>query len=119
MIGGINPNNAYTGNAPATRGRADVARVPAVRPEVLTDENPNAPVIANGDRDAAGGQDTQVYLRRVQARAAADDVRLEPFRAGDIPLANARALQTFATVAGQNESIDGLDAELTGIDIRV
>lgn len=124
MIGGLNPNNPYIGNSGAARERADSARAPAARPEALTDDRQDArPAPAgtgSGDSGAAPSDDTEGYLRRVQARAAAEDSRLEPFRSDDIPMANLRALQTFASVAAsQREGMDGYDAELAGIDIRV
>lgn len=123
MIGGLNPNNPYVGNAGIARERTDAARAPAARPDALADDRQDArPAPAGGgspDASAGSGEDTQGYLRRVQARAAAEDTRLEPFRAEEIPLANARALQTFAAVASQREGMDGYDAELAGIDIRV
>ncbi|MGM0570431.1 UDP pyrophosphate phosphatase [Marinobacter sp.] len=123
MIGGLNPNNPYIGTSVA-RERNDGARSPAARPEALTDERQQARPAPAGDgtTDNAGkspAEDTEGYLRRVQARAAAEDTRLESFRADDIPMANLRALQTFATVASQREGMDGYDAELAGIDIRV
>jgi hypothetical protein len=123
MIGGLNPNNPYIGNNVA-RERSDGARAPAARPDVLTDERqqsrPAPAGNSTGDNPAASGaEDTEGYLRRVQARAAAEDTRLEPFRSDDIPAANQRALQTFAAVASQREGMDGYDAELAGIDIRV
>lgn len=123
MIGGINSNNPYIGNAATARERTDGARAPAARPEVLSDDRRDArPSPAGGEsRNSAGAlsEDTQSYMRRVQARSAADDARLETFRADDIPVANARALETFAAVASQREGLDGYDAELAGIDIRV
>lgn len=123
MIGGINPNNPYGGNAGAARDRADAARAPAARPEVVDDQRRDArPLPAGGDAAGSGStlaEDTQGYLRRVQARSAAEGSQLQPFRAEEIPLANVRALQTFATVASQREGMDGYDAELAGIDIRV
>lgn len=123
MIGGLNPNNPYIGTNVA-RERNDGARAPAARPEVLTDDRQQARVVpaGNGTTDNAGAsqaEDTEGYLRRVQARAAAEDTRLEPFRSDDIPMANLRALQAFAAVASQREGMDGYDAELAGIDIRV
>lgn len=96
MIGGINPNNnlAYqTGNNTLSRERSDVARAPASTAE----DNP--------------GQE-----RRIEARRAAEDARLERFRADDVPLNTARALSTFANIAAPAEAPEGI---LTGIDIRV
>jgi len=118
MIGGLNPNNPYIGTNVA-RERNDGARAPAARPEVLTDDRQQARVVPAGNAGASPTEDTEGYLRRVQARAAAEDTRLEPFRSDDIPMANLRALQAFAAVASQREGMDGYDAELAGIDIRV
>lgn len=123
MIGGINSNNPYVGNNGIARERNDAARAPAARPEVLTDDRQDTrPSPAGGEAPGSGVapvEDNQGYLRRVQARSAAEGSRLEPFRAEDIPMANARALEAFAAVASQREGMDGYDAELAGIDIRV
>ena len=120
MIGGLNPNNPYIGT-PVSRERNDSARAPAVRPELLTDDRQRAlPEPAGVDRGAASApEDTDAFLRRIQARAVSEDVRFEPFRSDDIPLANARALQTFLTVANHCDGLEGYDAELAGVDIRV
>lgn len=111
MIGGINPNNnlAYQAGNKAlsresqesresqksqeSRERSDVTRAPAS----TTEDNP--------------GQ-----ARRIEARRAAEDARLERFRADDVPLNTARALSTFANIAAPAEAPEGI---LTGIDIRV
>lgn len=123
MINGLNGNNPSIGNASVARERADAARAPAARPEALGDQRRDArPSPAGADAPGSGtaaSEDTQGYLRRVQARSAVEDSRLEPFRAEDIPIANARALEAFASVANQREGFDGVDAELAGIDIRV
>lgn len=123
MIGGINSNNPYVGNNGGARERNDAARAPAARPQVLTDDRQDArPLPAGGEAPGSGtapADDNQGYLRRIQARSAAEDTRLEPFRAEEIPMANARALEAFAAVASQREGMDGYDAELAGIDIRV
>ncbi|SFR75265.1 hypothetical protein SAMN05216203_2776 [Marinobacter daqiaonensis] len=118
MIGGVNSGNPYIGNGAPARERTDANRAPAARPELLVDARNDTRARPAGDQNPEG-QDTQAYLRRVQARAALEDVRLEPFRSDDIPLANARAVQTFAAIANQREGLDGYDAELTGISIRV
>ncbi len=123
MIGGPNPNNPYIGNAGIARERNDSARAPAARPEQFTDDRADARPAPGGggalDAGTAPAENAEGYLRRVQARAAAEDSRLEPFRSEDIPMANQRALQTFASVASQRDGTDGYDAELAGIDIRV
>jgi DNA-binding IclR family transcriptional regulator len=53
----------------------------------------------------------------VEARRAAEDTRLERFRADDVPFNTSRALATFATVAAPVS--DAPDSLITGIDIRV
>jgi hypothetical protein len=96
MIGGINPNNSLAyqgGNNGVSRERSDVARAPA-----------------------ATAEDNPALERRIEARRAAEDTRLERFRADDVPLNTARALSTFANVAAPAEAPEGV---LTGIDIRV
>lgn len=121
MIGGVNPNSnlAYQSgtNAPA-RERSDLARAPAATAE----DNPG-----QVRRDLAGGvspaadvrpvSPADALERRVEARRAAEDTRLERFRADDLPLNTSRALATFANVAAPvSEAPDSL---ITGIDIRV
>ena len=121
MIGGLNPNNPYIGTS-VSRERNDSARAPAVRPELLTDDRQRTlPEPAGQDRSAvpSAPEDTDAFLRRIQARAVSEDVRFEPFRSDDIPLANVRALQTFLTVANHRDGLEGYDAELAGVDIRV
>ena len=102
MIGGINPNSglAYqTGNNSPAREGTDVARAPASTAE----DNPITPPDA--------------LERRIEARRAAEDTRLERFRADDIPLNTSRALATFANVAAP--ASDAPDSLITGIDIRI
>lgn len=125
MIGGISSTNGYTNSSlPVARDRADSTRTAAARPEANPDQRQGV-----GQATARGGegasvpsvsdQDNQLFSRRVEARNAADNARLEPFRADDIPLANLRALQTFAAVAAQDDAPGGIDVELAGVDIRV
>ncbi|WP_165856966.1 UDP pyrophosphate phosphatase [Marinobacter sp. JSM 1782161] len=61
--------------------------------------------------------DPERLERRVQARQAAEDAQLERFRADDVPLRNAQALDVFNNIASTRE--EGDDVELAGIDIRV
>ena len=56
--------------------------------------------------------------RRVEARRAAEDARLEMFRAEDVSLSAARALSTFAGVAAAGQEYEN-GSVLTGIDIMV
>lgn len=120
MIGGINPNNnlVYQGGSNASsRERTDVARAPAATAE----DNPRQ--VRRDLTDAASlsaesGPTTprDAIERRIEARRAAEDTRLERFRADDIPLNTARALSTFANIAAPAETPEGV---LTGIDVRV
>ncbi|WP_227538087.1 hypothetical protein [Marinobacter vulgaris] len=54
--------------------------------------------------------------RRIEARQAAEDLRLERFRADEVSLNASRALSTFADVAARG---DASDNGLYGIDILV
>lgn len=120
MIGGINPNSnlAYqAGNNALARERSDVARAPASTAENnpgqvrrdLTDG-------ASSSTEARPATPPDALERRLEARRAAEDTRLERFRADDVPLNTSRALATFANVAAPSEAPEGV---LTGIDIRV
>ncbi|WP_166251495.1 UDP pyrophosphate phosphatase [Marinobacter salicampi] len=105
--------------AASARSRPDVARNPAV-------SGPNASgtdirrTLAEPRDERSPRQpdaiDSAAIERRVEARQAAEDARLERFRADELPFASARALDVFAAVAGQR---DGGDVEMAGIDIRV
>lgn len=75
--------------------------------------NPAPAVDPSTPRDTV---DPKLLERRVQARQAAEDARLERFRADEVPLRNAQALDVFTGIASQRD--DG-DVELAGIDIRV
>ncbi|MDI9246103.1 UDP pyrophosphate phosphatase [Marinobacter sp. CHS3-4] len=120
MIGGVNPNNsiAYqSGNNAPVRERSDGARAPAstaednrgqVRRDLTQGASPNVEARTQTSPDATE--------RRIEARRAAEDSRLERFRADDVPLSTSRALSTFADVASDGEAPEGV---LTGIDIRV
>lgn len=119
MIGGINSGNTYTGSAPPARERSDAARAPAARPELLTDERAQTRAQPAGQQQAPSADDGEGYQRRVQARAAVADSRLQPFLADDIPLANSQAVEAFISVANYRDGLEGYDAGLAGIDIRV
>mgnify|MGYP000170270421 CR=1 FL=1 len=120
MIGGINPNSnlAYqAGNNAPARERSDVARAPASTADdsqarVRRDLADGSPATA----ESRPGSPSDSTDRRVEARRAAEDIRLERFRADDVPLSTSRALATFANVAAPSEAPDSL---ITGIDIRV
>lgn len=125
MIGGINPANSsfiQAGNNSQARERADVARSPSASPQA-----PNAEAVRqdlNGprqERDTAPGSlsgSFEAVERRVEARRAAEDARLEQFRADELPLPAARALSTFAGVAAAGQEFEG-GSLISGIDILV
>ncbi|BEH13711.1 MULTISPECIES: hypothetical protein [Marinobacter] len=124
MIGGINPANSsliQTGNNNPARERTDVARSPAASPQAPGAESVrrdlNAP---QQSRDTAPGNQTasEATDRRVEARRAAEDARLERFRADELPLPASRALSTFAGVAAAGQEFEG-GSVISGIDILV
>lgn len=118
MIGGINPGTPpgfQNGSNNPVRERTDVARAPAATPEKAPDQarrdlsdRPQGP--------ASERSVTESLERRVEARRASEDARLERFRADDVSLPAARALSTFASVASAGQDAG---AELAGIDILV
>lgn len=121
MIGGINPGNNFalqTGNNGPLRERSDAARAPASTPEKTAD---------SARRDLADSRQvvvsernpTESLERRVEARRAAEDVRLERFRADEVSFPAARALSTFASVAAAGQEAAGNEGSLAGIDILV
>lgn len=118
MIGGLNPNNSFalqSGNNSPVRERSDVARAPAAAP----DKNPEGVRrdLADGRGESAAPRlDTEALERRVEARRAAEDARLERFRADELPLSTSRALSTFTDIAARG---DVGDNGLAGIDILV
>lgn len=121
MVTDVNPDSLHPprSDSSALRERPDVTRNSSV-------SGPNAtpPGIREGlaaPRADVGGRqtnllDTAAIERRVEAHRASEDVRLERFRADDMPLANARALEAFTGVASFRENVD---VELAGIDIVV
>ena len=120
MIGGVNSNNPFafqTGNNAPARERSDVARAPA-----STAEDNRSQVRRDLTQGATASAETRSTTppdateRRIEARRAAEDSRLERFRADDVPFNTSRALSTFADVAARDEAPEGV---LTGIDIRV
>ncbi|MCD1629722.1 MULTISPECIES: UDP pyrophosphate phosphatase [Marinobacter] len=124
MIGGINPANSsliQTGNNNPARERTDVARSPAASPQAPGAESVrrdlNAP---QQSRDTAPGSQTtsEATERRIEARRAAEDARLERFRADELPLPASRALSTFAGVAAAGQEFEG-GSVISGIDILV
>lgn len=125
MIGGINPANSsliQTGNNSPARERADVARSPAASPQAPTGDAVRQDLNAPGQaRDTAPGNLSGSFEgveRRVEARRAAEDVRLERFRADELPLPASQALSTFAGVAAAGQEFEG-GTVISGIDILV
>lgn len=121
MIGGLNPSLYNASGLQPVRDRADGARAPAARPDATdTGQRTVSESLPRGNEASVAQLDEAAIARRVQARVAAEDARLEQFRPDDISLASARALQTFAAVAAQGaDQPAGMDAELAGVDIRV
>lgn len=124
MIGGINPANSsliQTGNNNPARERTDVARSPAASPQAPGAESVRRDLNASQQsRDTAPGNQTasEATDRRVEARRAAEDARLERFRADELPLPASRALSTFAGVAAAGQEFEG-GSVISGIDILV
>lgn len=124
MIGGINPANSsliQTGNNNPARERTDVARSPAASPQAPGAESVRSDLNApQQSRDTAPGNQTasEATDRRVEARRAAEDARLERFRADELPLPASRALSTFAGVAAAGQEFEG-GSVISGIDILV
>lgn len=120
MIGGVNSNSNLpfqTGNNAPARERSDIARAPASSADdnasrVRRDLAETAPRSV----ESRPSTSPDALERRIEARRAAEDTRLERFRADDVPFNTSRALSTFAEVAAPAEAPEGL---LTGIDIRV
>jgi len=119
MIGGINPGSTLSyqsGTNSPVRERSDAARSPASAPEKTAEtarrdlaDSPRSPVSERSVSDSPE--------RRVEARRASEEARLERFRADDVPLPAARALSTFASVAAAGQESGG--TALAGIDILV
>lgn len=120
MIGGLNNTGIYpvpteTGSARDRRepGRSISRYGPQVdnaRPDAPAAPRPDAPSSAPDSVDQAA------IRRRVEARQAATEARLERFQPDQVSLSNSRALDAFTTVAGYR---DRGDVELAGVDIRV
>ncbi|MDY6797584.1 MAG: UDP pyrophosphate phosphatase [Pseudomonadota bacterium] len=116
MIGGINSgaNQPYPSGSGVVRERSDVARAPAASPDKQSTE-----VRADLDNPAGGRQrisSPEDLQRRVEARRAAESVRLEQFRADQLPLSTSRALDAFTDIASRNDDGTG---ELAGIDVLI
>lgn len=119
MIGGINQGSTLSyqsGTNSPVRERSDVARSPASAPE-KTAEATRRDLADTPRQPAAERNVSDSPERRVEARRAAEDVRLERFRADEVPLPAARALSTFASVAAAGQDSDG--SALAGIDILI
>lgn len=120
MIGGINPNNSLifqSGNNGLSRERSDGVRAPAATAEENTGQvRRDLSSAASLSAEPRQRTPSDAFERRIEARRAAEDSRLEQFRADEVPLNTSRALSTFADVAARGEPPEGL---LAGIDIRV
>lgn len=126
MINGIGSNGNYPlqSGSGVVRERSDVARNPAASPEktpadvqqTLVRDAREAPDNGAGDARRADSPGDRELQRRVEARQAAVDARLERVGGDELPLSTARALSTFSAVASQGS---GQDTELAGIDIRI
>ena len=122
MIGGISPGNQtlyQNGNNSPIRERTEGVRAPATAP----DKKPEAirqDLGDNGRRSTAESDASarENLARRVEARRAAEDTRLERFQADQISLPTAKALSTFAGVAAAGQDA-GAESSLAGIDIIV
>jgi len=119
MVGGITPGNSY-GYPGSTQGlprpvsdstRPSVA-IPARDTETVPDRTAQAPAA-----DPGRSADSQPE-RRVEARQAAEDVRLETFRADEMPLQTSKALSVFAAVAATGDD-SAQSGSLAGIDLLV
>jgi len=127
MIGGINSANypqVQSGNNTPARERGENARASAASPMAGAVEAARRDLGAPAqNRDGApqgqNASESQEFLpRRVEARRAAEDARLEIFRADDLSPSAARALSTFAGVAAAGQEYEN-GSVLTGIDIMV
>lgn len=118
MIGGVNSNSSLpyqSGNNNPVRERSDVARTPASSPDRSVEGVRRD--LAEGRPETAPRQvNTESLERRVEARRAAEDARLERFRADELPLSTSRALSTFTDIAARG---DNGENGLVGIDILV
>jgi hypothetical protein len=119
MIGGINPGSTlsyHSGANSPVRERGDVARSPASSPE-KTAESARRDLAESPLQPASERSVNESTERRVEARRAVEDVRLERFRADEVPLPAARALSTFASVAASGQ--ESGSTVLAGIDVLV
>lgn len=124
MIGGLN-NNGLTPALPDPGGARDrrepsrggASYVSAYDSQAGNNALPSPPVAdSESGRPAPDRVDQAAMRRRVEARQAAAESRLETFQTDQVSLASSRALDAFTTVAGYQ---DRVDVELAGVDIRV
>ncbi len=118
MIGSITPGNSYGipgSSQGVSRDRNDFARSTVSIPEKGTETPAERPEQATAGAEASP---EAVPLRRVEARQAAEDVRLETFRADEMPLQTSKALSVFADVAAAGDDA-GQSDPLAGIDLVV
>jgi len=127
MIGGVNSANysqIQSGNNAPARERADTARASASAPVAVAVDSARRDLGAPAQsRDGApqgqsASESPEATSRRVEARRAAEDARLESFRADDVSPSAARALSAFAGVAAAGQEYEN-GSVLTGIDIMV
>lgn len=128
MLGGINSAANYSqfqsGNNAPTRERSDAARASAAAPTAVAvdsarrDLNAPAQNRDNAPQNQLSTESSEATNRRVEARRAAEDVRLESFRADDVSPSAARALSTFAGVAAAGQEYEN-GSVLSGIDIMI
>jgi len=129
MIGGINPANSFqiqSGNNAPARERADAARAPAASPQAESAGNVrrdlDAPTQARDsapvNQPAAVSEVSEPTDRRIEASRAAEDARLERFRADELPLPTSQAMSAFAGVAAAGQEFES-GSVLSGIDIMV
>lgn len=118
MVGAVNGNaaNLLRPDNGAVRERPDIARNSAASDANRNSAQDRQTLAEPRQSNRSETVDQAALERRVEARQAAEDSRLERFRSDELPLASARALEAFANVAGQR---DGQDVELAGIDIRI
>lgn len=122
MIGGISPGNQslyQNGNNSPIRERTEGARAPAASPDANS-QAVRQDLRDNGRRSTleSASSTRDNLARRVEARRAAEDTRLERFQADELPLPTAKALSTFAGVAAAGQDT-GAASTLAGIDIIV
>lgn len=124
MIGGLNNNgliptlpDAVSARDRRESSRGGASNVASYEQQAGRSALPVLPSSPAGPDQAASDRIDQTAIRRrVEARQAAAEARLENFQPDRVPLASSQALDAFTAVAGYQ---DRGDVELAGIDIRV